>query len=164
MRKGQIFSFVNHRPEKYEFQCVLNASRFLDKDEKIVALAANSPSEQAGWKINYFLSSAKGNFSSAQDISLRKGMNKYQIPIKEEGLSSGIYDLSLGIFDEAGSLIHRIDQQFFILNTKEYEGFITRVSEAKESEMYSSDMRFRESLPTLEIRLEWINQFMEKQS
>jgi len=58
-RKGEVFHFIAHAPEKHEFQASINASHYYHDSEKIITCAINSPSESPDWKINYILSSAK---------------------------------------------------------------------------------------------------------
>jgi len=160
-RKGAIFHFIAHTPEKHEFQASLNASHYYHNSEKIVAWAANSPSENTGWKMSYVLSSAKTTVTSAKNISLKEGMNLFRLILDPETLFSGIYDLSLGIIDEKDSLKYREDLQFFVLNRDEFEKQKSKLVEVKSKDIFQKDMKFRESIPTLEIRLEWIEKFMK---
>ncbi len=161
-RKGAIFSFVNHAPTKHEFQASMNASHFYDDSEKIVTLAVNSPSENTGWKIRYEISSAFGNISALKDLALTKGMNRLELALEDKLTESGLYDFSTGIIDDKGTLRYTTSVQYFVLNKKEFEDNNSRINQVKEGELFSQDLIFRESLPTLEIRLEWIKQFMEE--
>lgn len=52
--------------------------------------------------------------------------------------------------------------QYFLLNRQEFENKNSKLIEVKKEELFSKDMIFRESLPALEIRLEWIKEFMEE--
>jgi len=160
-RKGEIFQFIARAPERHEFQASLNASYYYHDSEKEVTWAINSPSESTGWKINYVLSSAKTIISSAKDISLKKGMNLFRLILEQENLLSGSYDLSLGIIDEKDSLKYREDMQFFILNREEFEILNSKLAEVKSKDIFQKDTRFRESIPTLDIRFEWIEKFMK---
>lgn len=139
----------------------MNASHYYQDDEKIVTLAVNSPSEDSGWKIIYEISSAFGNISSEKEISMKKGMNLISLSLKNEINESGLYDFSLGITDDKGSLKYTSNMQYFLLNREEFGNKNSRLIEVKKEELFSKDMIFRESLPTLEIRLEWIKEYME---
>lgn len=161
-RKGAIFNFINHIPKNREFQASMNASHFYQDDEKIVTLAVNSPSGDSGWKMIYEISSAFGNISSEKDISMKKGMNLISLSLKNDIKESSLYDLSLGIIDDKGSLKYTSDMQYFLLNRQEFENKNSKLTEVKKEELFSKDMIFRESLPALEIRLEWIKEFMEE--
>jgi len=160
-RKGEIFHFIARAPESHEFQASLNASHYYHDSEKTVACAINSPSENTNWKITYVLSSAKTIISSAKDISLKKGMNLFRFTLEQEDLLSGLYDLSLGIIDEKDSLKYREDMQFFILNREEFEKLNLKLEEVKSKDIFQKDPRFKESIPTLLIRFEWIEKFMK---
>ncbi|NIM91651.1 MAG: prolyl oligopeptidase family serine peptidase [Candidatus Aminicenantes bacterium] len=161
LRKGDIFRFTAHRPEKHEFQASINGSHYHHEGEKIITGAVNSPSESSNWKINYILSSAKATVSSVKNISLKKGMNLFRFLLEQEDLSSGSYDLSLGIIDNQDSLKFREDMRFFVLNQNEFEKLKSRLVQVKRNETLLEDTKFRESLPTLEIRFEWIDKFMK---
>jgi len=68
-RKGEIFLFIVHSPEKHEFQASMNASHYYHDSEKLITCAINSPSQNPDWKFSYVLSSAKTTVSSATNIS-----------------------------------------------------------------------------------------------
>jgi len=163
-RKGAIFDFKVHEPKKHEFQASMNGSHYYHDSEKIITWAINSPLESPDWKINYVLSSAKATVSSIENISLKKGMNSLSFLLEEETLFSGPYDLSLGIIDDREALKYREDIQFFVLNRDEFENLKSKLVDVKKKDIFQTDSRFRESLPTLEIRLEWIEKFMKDAS
>lgn len=161
-RKGAIFSFINHIPTKHEFQASMNASHYFDDEEKTITLAINSPSENVGWKVRYEISSAFGNISSLIDLNLAKGMNRLDLKPENKLTDSGLYDFSMVIIDDNKSLKFTTNIRYFVLNRKEFEDNQSRITEVKKGELYSKDLIFRESLPTLEIRSEWIKRFMEE--
>jgi predicted esterase len=160
-RKGAIFHFTAHMPEKHEFQASINGTHYHHDSEKIITCAINSPSESSNWKINYILSSAKATASSVKNVSLKKGMNLFRFLLEQENLSSGPYDLSLGIIDDQDSLKFREDMRFFVLNWDEFEKSKSKLVQVKDNDAFLEDLKFRESLPTLEIRFEWIEKFMK---
>lgn len=160
-RKGALFSFINHSPTKHEFQASMSASHYFDDDEKTITLAINSPSETTGWKIRSEISSAFGNIASLKDLVLTKGMNRLDLNLENKFTDSGLYDFSMVVIDDKKSLKFTTNMQYFLLNRKEFEDNYSKITEIKKGELYSKDMIFRESLPTLEKRLEWIKQFME---
>lgn len=160
-RKGAIFHFTPHVPEKHEFQASINASHYHHDREKIITCAINSPSESSNWKINYILSSAKATASFVKNISLKKGMNLFRFLLEQENFSSGSYDLSLGIIDDQDSLKFREDMQFFVLNRDEFEKLESKLVQIKNNDALLKDLKFRESLSTLEIRFEWVEKFMK---
>jgi len=160
-RKGAIFLFTAHTPEKHEFQASINGTHYHHDSEKIITCAINSPSESSNWKINYILSSTKATVSSVKNISLKKGMNLFSFLLEQENLSSGSYDLSLGIIDDQDSLEFREDMRFFVSNRDEFENLKSKLVQVKRNDALLEDLKFRESLPTLEIRFEWIEKFMK---
>jgi predicted esterase len=159
-RKGEIFEFKSHAPIKTEFQSLMNTTRFYDDTEKIITVAVNSPSQDSGWKLRYDLSSRSGHESSSQDIDLKQGMNLFKFKLQSEKFFTGIYDISLGVLDSAGALKYSEDIQFFVINRSEYEEFRSKLVKAGKSKVFSSDEKFRRSLPSLEIRFQWIDRFM----
>ncbi|MGB7295339.1 MAG: alpha/beta hydrolase-fold protein, partial [Candidatus Aminicenantales bacterium] len=54
------------------------------------------------------------------------------------------------------------DQRFFILDREQFAEYEAELSKLREGDLAGRDTIFRESLPTLEIRLQWIKEFMEK--
>jgi predicted esterase len=162
LRRGAIFNFISHIPEVHEFQASVNASHFYHDSEKIITSAINSPDGRSNWKILYELSSAKINRSSTEKINLNKGMNLFRFNLEIENYPSGVYVLSLGIINDKGSLKFREDMQFFVLNRDEFDELNSKLVEAKDKEPFKKDIRYRESLPTLEIRLEWVKQYMDE--
>lgn len=161
-RKGAIFLFVNHTPSDFEIQTTINASHFYEDGQKTIACAINSPSGKTGWTVRYVLSSGYGSESSVNKISLDKGMNKFTFNLKEQDYGTGSYDLSLGVIDENGSLRFTENHRFFVLNRSEFESFQKRIAEIKKGDLYAKNLRFRESLPTLEIRIDWIQEYMKQ--
>ena len=163
-RKGAIFRFVNHQPEKHEIQSSINAFHFYNDDEKILTCAINSPAENTDWKIRYIISFSSGNVSSEKSFSLKKGTNLLKFKLDEEVESSGIYVLSLGIIDDKDSLKYTADKQFFVLNREKFEKLNSRLIEIKSGKLFAEDAKFRLSIPTFEIRLKWIREFMDDSS
>ena len=161
-RKGAIFLFVNHIPSDFEIQTTINASHFYENGQKTIACTINSPSGKTGWTVRYVLSSAYDSISSVKKISLDKGMNKFTFNLKEQDYGTGSYDLSLGVIDENGSLRFTENHRFFVLNRSEFESFQKRIAEIKKGDLYAKNLRFRESLPTLEIRIDWIQEYMKQ--
>jgi len=160
-RKGAIFRFINHIPEIHEIQASLNASHYYHDSEKIITCAVNSPFQSSGWKIRYDMSSTKTNVFSVKDISLKKGMNVFRVKVEDEGHSPGSYFLSVGVINDKNSLKYSEDWEYFVINRDEFEEFYLKLIEIKREEPFLKDRVFKESLPTLEIRLEWIKAFME---
>ena len=160
-RKGAIFRFISQTPEKHEFQASLNATHFYHDSEKIITCAVNSPSQSSGWKIRYDLSSPKTNVFSVKDISLQKGMNVFRVKVEDKDFSSGSNFLSIGVINDKNSLKYSADWEYFVINRDEFEGFYSKLKEIKGEESFLKDETFKESLPTLEIRLEWITTFLE---
>lgn len=160
-RKGLVFRFVPHLPEAPEYQALLNVNHFYQEQEKKISLAVNSPSAVQGWEVRFILTSPDGNIASKKSLSFEKGMNVLSFPIDTENHPSGLYDLSLGILDDQGTLKYSDNAQFFQLNKNEFEASETKVADIKKGDLFLQDAIFRESFPTLEIRLQWIKQTME---
>jgi predicted esterase len=160
-RKGAIFQFVNHTPKKVEIQSALAASHYYHDAEKTLSIAMNAPAEKSGWTIRYELSSAQENVSRVKKITLQEKMNVFRLNLEEKDYPTGSYDLSVGILDDKGSLRFTNNHRFFIVNRVELESFIARIEEIKNGELYAKDERFRISLPTLEARMDWIQDYMK---
>ena len=160
-RKTQPFRFVPHLAPKPEFQALLNDNHFYEEQEKKLNLAVNSPSDFQGWEVRFVLSSPDANVASKKSLSFEKGMNILSFPIDTENHPSGPYDLSLGVLDDKGALRYSDNARFFNLNTKEYADFEAKLAEIKKGDLFQKDAIFRESLPTLEIRMQWIKELTE---
>ncbi len=161
-RQGAIFDFINHTPSEHEFQTALNASHFYDDKERILTCAINSPTESSGWTLRYFLTSASVNISRKKEITLKKGMNLFTFDIERGDHPTSLYTLSVGIVDDKNSLKYTQDWSYFLINKEEFSNLILKIDGIKKGEHYSKDLVFRESLPALEIRLEWIKKFMDE--
>jgi predicted esterase len=162
VRKGRIFNFQSRLPASPEFQSSLNGSFFYHDAPKKIICAVNSPSAAADWKFRYVISSAFVNVSSILEMDLHPGMNILDFPIEDNLNESGTYDISIGIVDNNNSLRYREDHQFFIFRTDDLIRWSKKIAEAKESENAAESRVYRESLPSLEIRLEWISAFMKE--
>lgn len=161
-RQGAIFDFINHTPSEHEFQSVLNASHFYDDQERVLTYAVNSPTEDPGWTLRYFLTSASGTISKEKEFTVKKGINLYTFDIESGDRSTNSYILSVAILDDKNSLKYTQDWSYFLINREEFNNLVSKIDKIKEGEQYSKDLVFKESLPTLEIRLEWIKKFMDE--
>jgi hypothetical protein len=145
-----------------EFQSILNANHFITGEERKLSLAVHSPEAQSGWQLRMILTTPLGNVQSKSPLSFGPGMNVLNFPVELEKTPTGSYDLGLGVLDEKGALRFTDDQRFFFIDSGELEAHEARIADIKKGETYGKDMVFRESLPTLEIRLQWIREFMAK--
>ncbi|MGQ9672751.1 MAG: hypothetical protein ACUVV5_06410 [Candidatus Aminicenantales bacterium] len=158
---GMVFSFVPRVSEAPEFQVQLEANHFYLESDRKVRLAVQSPSPQRGWQLTMVLSSAQGSQISKQEFAFDKGMTVIDFPLEIENQATGHYDLSLGIIDDKGVLKFTEDKEFFLVEKKELDVRAARLNELSKSEFFEKDEVFRESLPTLEIRLKWVREFMD---
>ncbi len=158
--RGVVFEFVPRPPKVPEFQSMLGANHFFLESERKIKLAVNSPSAQKDWQLTTVLSSARGSEITRQKLSFEKGMNVLDFPIKIDKPASGHYDLSLGVIDDKGVLKFTEDKQFFLVEKTEIDSMVAKLNEIKKSETYQKDEVLRESLPTLEIRMQWIKEFV----
>jgi predicted esterase len=161
-KKALPCEFVVGPPRQIEFQSSLNANHFYPEDERELKLAIHSPNAQQGWQVRLIATTSLGNFSSEKTFSFEEGMNIRSFPVELEKTTTGVFDVSLGILDDQGKLRYTDDSQFFLLDRQQFEGYAAKLSELKAGEFAGKDTVFRESLPTLEIRLQWIQEFMEK--
>ena len=157
--RGMVFEFVPRLPGAPEFQSMLSANHFYLESERKIKLAVHSPLVQKGWRLTTVLSSDRGSEISKQDLAFDKGMNVLELPIEIDKPVSGHYDLSLGVIDDKGVLKFTEDKQFFLVEKTELDARAAKLDEIKKGEIYQKDEVFRESLPTLEIRLKWIREF-----
>jgi hypothetical protein len=161
-KKGLSAEFVLGPPRVLEFQSSLNANHFYPEDERKLNLAVHSPAPQSGWQARMILTTPLGNVESQSDLSFDQGMNILSFPVEMEKTTTGICDLSLGVIDEKGGLRYTDDKRFFLLDRQEFDAYEAKIAEIKKGEPFANDVVFRESLPTLEIRLQWMRDFMEK--
>jgi hypothetical protein len=158
--RGMVFEFVPRLPEAPEFQSLLNANHFYLESDRKIRLAVQSPSAQKAWQLTTALSSDQGTQIAKQDLAFDKGMNVMDFPIEIEKPASGHYDLSLGIIDDKGILKFTEDKEFFLVEKKELDARAAKLNEIKKGEAFQKDEVLRESLPTLEIRMQWIREFV----
>jgi pimeloyl-ACP methyl ester carboxylesterase len=161
-KKGLSAEFVLGPPRVLEFQSSLNANHFYPDDERKLALAVHSPAAQSGWQARMILTTPLGNVESQRPLSFGQGMNILSFPVELERMTTGICDLSLGVIDEKGALRYTDDKRFFLLDRQEFDAYEAKIADIKKGEPFANDVVFRESLPTLEIRLQWLRDFMEK--
>jgi predicted esterase len=162
-RKGAIFQFIRHIPDEPEIQMSLIATHFYHDSEIGIILAVHSPEEMSGWKMRSILLGPKArNVPQTEEISLKEGMNILRFNLEKQDYATGSYDLSVGVINEQGSLRFKEDTRFYILNRIEFEQFQTKFDEVKKSEIYTKDEKFRKSLSNLEIRFDWIKEYMEE--
>jgi predicted esterase len=161
-KKALPCEFVVGPPGQLEFQSSLNANHFYPEDKRELKLAIHSPTSEQGWQVRMIATTSLGNFSSEKNFSFEEGMNIRSFPIELEKITTGVFDVSLGILDDQGRLRYTDDSRFFLLDRQQFEGYAAKLSELKAGELAGKDTVFRESLPTLEIRLQWIKEFMEK--
>ena len=156
-----VFRFLTGSPQSLEFQSVLNANHFFPEQERIFSLAVNAPQAQQGWEARIVLSSAAGTASSRKPLSFEKGMSILKFPIEIAKPAPGLYDVSLGVLDDKGTLRFSEDKQFYFLDSPSYEAYASRLAEIRKKDIFNSDVTYRESLPVVEIRLQWIKEFMD---
>lgn len=154
--------FVLGPPRVLEFQSSLNANHFYPEDERKLNLAVHSPAPQSGWQARMILTTPLGNIESQSPLLFSQGMNILSFPVELEKTTTGICELSLGVIDEKGALRYTDDKRFFLMDRQEFEAYEVKLADIKKGEPFAKDLVFRESLPTLEIRLQWIRDFMEK--
>lgn len=159
MRKGAIFQFVPHTPEKAEVQASMNASHFYHDADMSLKFAIHAPS--AGeWTLIYNLSSKNKNFSAREKSPVNAGMNIIDFALEEGDYASGLYDLSVGAVDDQGHLRFTQDNTFFIINRRELAEYETKISDLAEHEDYSKNEVYVNSMPSAEARIEWIKEFL----
>jgi len=161
-KKGLNAEFVLGPPRVLEFQSSLNANHFYPEDERRLDLAVRSPAPQSGWQARMILTTPLGNVQFEKPLSFSQGANILSFPVELEKTATDIYDLSLGVIDEKGALRYTDDKRFFLLDRKEFGALEAKLTDIKKGESFAKDPVFRESLPTLEIRLQWIQEFMKK--
>jgi|GEM_PF-733901 len=160
LEKAAAFRFEVRPMRSPEFQSLLKANHSFPDEERILRLAVNSPQARQGWETRLILSSAAGISSAKLPLSFSQGLSFVEFPVAIEKPKPGLYDLSLGILDEKGILRFTENHQFFLLDRSALEGYISRLEEIKKKDLFSSDSKFRESVPSVEIRLEWIKDFI----
>jgi len=161
VRKGRAFRFVPGEPASPEFQSTLSANHYFPQDEKTISLAVHSPSAHSGWQLVMLLSSPEGNVQLKKSLAFDRGTSVLKFPIEIVKPVWGVYDLSLGLLDEKGALRFSDDKQFFLIQPPEFESVTAKLDEVKKGELYAKDAVFRESLPTVEVRLQWTEEFMK---
>jgi predicted esterase len=162
-RRGAIFQFVNRVPERPEVQMLLDSSHYYDDSEKTVTLAVHSSEDKSGWLFRSFLlGPGARNIQQKQEFAFKKGMNMLRFQLEDQEFQTGAYDLSVGVIDEEGSLRFKEDNRFFVVNRTELEEYRAKFEEAIKGDLYTEDEKFRNSMTNLEVRFDWIQEYMEK--
>ncbi len=161
-RRAEIFEFVSKPKESPEVQGTMQASHFYDDDEKKLIIGINSSEPGGEWTLRYNLSSSKVNLSGTEKLTVPQVENRSEWILPAKEFSSDDYVLSTGLIDPQGVLRFTQDNRFFVLNRAELEGMKKDMTQARESIFFTDDERFRTSLPSVEIRWDWIHDFMEK--
>ncbi len=161
-KKAVPVEFVVGPALTVEFQSLLDANHFFPEDAPMLRLAVHSPEAGQGWQVRMIATSSLGNFPAEEDLSFESGLSVLNFPVEMEKITTGTVDLSLGVLDDQGRLRFTDDHQLFLFDRKQFEDYEARLSELKEGEK-AQDPIFGESLPNLEIRLQWIREFMETQ-
>ena len=162
-KKAMPAEFVAGPAQSLEFQSMLNANHFFPEDERNINLAVHSPDSRQGWQVRMIATTSLGNFSSEKTLEFESGLNVLSFPVQMEKLTTGMVDLSLGVLDDQGRLRFTDDHRFFVFDGKQFDDYEAKLSALREGELAKQDPVFRESLPTLEIRLLWIREFMKEQ-
>lgn len=162
-RKGAIFEFVNHVPKEPEIQMALNAFHFYHDEEKTIILAVNSPDVRTGWELRtILLGPGAENVRQSETFNVQKGMNTLRFNLEEREYATGSYDFSVGVLDDKDSLAFKEDNRFFILNRTDFGKLQSKLKTVEKDAQDNKDEKFVKSLPTLEIRFDWIEEYMEK--
>jgi predicted esterase len=89
-------------------------------------------------------------------------MSMVRFNLEKRNYDTGVYDLSVGVIDENGSLNFKEDTRFFVVNRTELEEYRKKFEDAKKGDLYAENEKFRNSMPNLEVRFDWIEEFMEE--
>jgi predicted esterase len=162
-RRGAIFQFIHHVPKEPEIQMSLSTTHFYDDEEKSIILAILSPDEMSGWQItSILLGPSARNVHQSEEITLKKGMNLLHFNLESRDYATGPYDLSIGVINDKDTLRFKEDDRFYVLNRSEFEQFQKKFDEIKKSKLATEDEKFRKSLSNLEIRFDWIKEYMDE--
>ncbi len=184
-RQGEVFDFVPLASDRPEVQAVLSATHYYDDAVKSLIFGINNPGPAGEWTLRYNLSSSKVNRNGLHKATFETGMSRYVWDLEDTGeFPTGAYVLSVGLIDAKGSLRFTQDNNFFVLDRAELEDFKARFAKITEGRPVKKDeavkkdvavkkdepltadeaaaegVRFRNSLPSIEIRFRWIENFM----
>jgi len=161
-RRGEIFDFVpSGSSQRPEIQAVMSASHYTDDASKLLILGVLNPGSEGEWTLRYNLSSARANREGIAKLRVAPGRSRIEWELEEEGgFPSAAYVLSVGVIDAQGSLRFTQDNPFFVLNRSELDELARRFDQARDGERFSEDERFRSSFPSVEHRLDRIEEFL----
>jgi predicted esterase len=160
-RRGEIFDFVLRSSRlRPEMQGVMTASHYTDDAPKTLILGIQNPGAEGEWTLRYNLSSARVNRDGLTKFRVAPGRNRIEWELDGEEFPSAAYVLSVGVIDARGSLSFTQDNPFFVLNRSELEELAQKLDQAKAGELYEENVRFRNSFPSVELRLGSIDDFL----
>jgi predicted esterase len=159
-RKGALVTFIPHTPKEPEFQSMMSSNFYYDDAAKIIRLAAHSPYDTSGWKVRYIMTSGGKNLDETKDIELEKGITQITYELPEGAYSTGAYDITSGVFNDKGALRYNQNHTFYVLNRNKEKEWASKLEEFKTIERAGEVEAVENSLPNLEIRLDWVKEYM----
>lgn len=160
-RRGEVLDFVRRRnPVRAQMQGVMSASHYFDDASKVLILGIQNPGGEEEWTLKYNLSSTPINRDGRTKIRVAPGQSLIEWELDGEAFPSAAYVLSVGVVDARGSLLFTQDNPFFVLDRSELAAMNSELEEARTGQLFSEDERFRNSFPSVEFRLDKINEYM----
>lgn len=161
LRKGKLFQLNNPVPEKVQIQSLMNGTHFYHDDDMELKTALHSPGDLKGWRLRIISISGAFALDESKSLTLKAGMNRQPFLLPQRDYTSGVYDLSVGVVNSSGQLVYSRNHTFFILNRGELKDRRSRFNKMKaEIEEKQDAGTVIKSFPSVEIRFEWIEDFM----
>lgn len=160
VRAGRFFAFKTANPQSAQdasYHVALKKNFYRDGEAIELRYAVNADKAQSGARFRAALFNQGMEKQQAETtLGLQPGLNGGSFPLEIGDLSSGSYGLRVTFEDAGGKQVSEYTDDVFILNRAEFE-------EAKNTiAAFSAQEALRASLPNLEIRFEWLEQFYQR--
>jgi len=159
-RAGTLFEFSPIIPKKsteniYHFSLNKN---FFKSNEKVKSFySAILDKNHTDWNITVkLIYENKTKQIEKQIFDFERGINKGEFDFNIDELPTGEYKIMYLVYDLKGKVVYNYNDKIFILNEDKFNEIENKIHQYKDNENLAI------SLPTLEIRLEWIKEFYKK--
>jgi predicted esterase len=160
MRAGEFFTLQTADPETTQgasYHAALGKNFFRDGETIGLRYAVNADKSQDRTGISAALLRDGAAIQQAEEtVDLHPGLNRGTLPLSIGDLATGDYTLQVAFQDTNGNTVSEYADDVFVMNQGEIE-------EAKEAiSAYEGQEAIEASLPNLEIRFDWLDEFYKR--
>ena len=159
-RAGRFFAFKTASPESAQdasYHVSLKKNFYQDGEAIALRYAVNADKAQGSARLRVALFNEGTEKRQAETtLDLRPGLNRGSFPLEIGGLATGNYGFRVTFEDRDGKQVSEYTDDLFVLNRAELEAARSGIP------AFGAREDLRDSLPNLEIRFEWLEQFYQR--